>query len=85
MGLTEPWVTLFSYEISGRDVILIDGDLFLVANLGMVVLFQIAILDIVFSLDSIITAVGLFSHGDCYHFGRISGAASGKGYWGLCR
>lgn len=32
MGLTEPWVTLFSYEISGRDVILIGGGLFLVAK-----------------------------------------------------
>jgi len=32
MGLTEPWVTLLSYEISGRDVILIGGGLFLVAK-----------------------------------------------------
>lgn len=81
MGLTEPWFTLANYEISGRDVILIGGGLFLVAkatreihsslegvkehktpvvitNLGML-LIQIAILDIVFSLDSVITAVGL--------------------------
>lgn len=81
MGLTEPWVTLLSYKISGRDVILIGGGLFLVAkatheihnslegieepgrlivvtSLGMVLL-QIALLDIVFSLDSVITAVGL--------------------------
>lgn len=82
MGLTEPWVTVFTYEISGRDIILIGGGLFLVAkatheihnslegvvalspntvvaaNLGMI-LVQIAVLDIVFSLDSVITAVGL--------------------------
>lgn len=81
MGLTEPWVTIFAYEISGRDIILVGGGLFLLAKatheihnslegieegeltvkaagLGMV-LFQIALLDIVFSLDSVITAVGL--------------------------
>src|SRR3989338_3649782 len=29
MGLTEPWVTIFSQAISGRDVILIGGGLFL--------------------------------------------------------
>jgi predicted tellurium resistance membrane protein TerC len=81
MGLTEPWVTVFTYDVSGRDVILIGGGLFLIAKatheihnslegveerganvvvsgLGMVLL-QIALLDIVFSLDSVITAVGL--------------------------
>ncbi|MBY0475647.1 MAG: TerC family protein [Nitrosomonas sp.] len=81
MGLTEPWVTVFAYAISGRDVILVGGGLFLIAkatheihnslegveeqgpnvvvsSIGMVLL-QIAILDIVFSLDSVITAVGL--------------------------
>ena len=81
MGLTEPWLTLFNQEISGRDVVLIGGGLFLLAkatheihnslegeeeqgnvvvaaSLGMV-LVQIAVLDIVFSLDSVITAVGL--------------------------
>lgn len=83
MGLTETWFTILTYEISGRDVILIGGGLFLMAkatheihnslegteeeknpsevvatSLGMV-LFQIAVLDIVFSLDSVITAVGL--------------------------
>ena len=84
MGLTEPWVTLFNQAISGRDVILIGGGLFLLAkatheihnslegtedsantavaaSLGMV-LIQIAVLDIVFSLDSVITAVGLVEH-----------------------
>lgn len=81
MGLTEPLVTVFAHAISGRDIILVGGGLFLLAkatheihnslegieeggtaviaaSLGMV-LFQIAILDIVFSLDSVITAVGL--------------------------
>jgi predicted tellurium resistance membrane protein TerC len=81
MGLTEPLLTVFTHAISGRDIILIGGGLFLlakatheihnslegieegspavvVAGLGMALL-QIAILDIVFSLDSVITAVGL--------------------------
>ena len=84
MGLTEPWVTILGQEISGRDVILIGGGLFLMAkatheihnslegdeeremtaaaaSLGMV-LIQISLLDIVFSLDSVITAVGLVEH-----------------------
>ena len=85
MGLTEPWFTIFGEEISGRDVILIGGGLFLlakstheihvsvegasevsgttkVASSFGTVLVQIAILDIVFSLDSVITAVGLVDH-----------------------
>lgn len=84
MGLTEPWFTVFEEAISGRDIILIGGGLFLLAKatheihknlegieetgkiavaagLGMV-LVQIALLDIVFSLDSVITAVGLVEH-----------------------
>ena len=84
MGLVEPWFSVFGHEISGRDVILIVGGLFLLAkstheihssleivhddggepkfaSFGMV-LVQIAILDIVFSLDSVITAVGLVGH-----------------------
>ena len=32
MGLTEPWFTIFSQEISGRDVVLIAGGLFLLAK-----------------------------------------------------
>ncbi|MDH3527055.1 MAG: TerC family protein [Gammaproteobacteria bacterium] len=84
MGLTEPWFDLFGQVISGRDVILIGGGLFLLAKstheihvslegavgdsgvplvsgLGTV-LVQIAVLDVVFSLDSVITAVGLVQH-----------------------
>jgi predicted tellurium resistance membrane protein TerC len=84
MGLTKPWFSVFSQAISGRDVILIGGGLFLLAkatheihnslegkedrnpkvaaaSMGMV-LMQIAILDIVFSLDSVITAIGLVEH-----------------------
>jgi predicted tellurium resistance membrane protein TerC len=83
MGLTETLFTVAGNDISGRDVILIGGGLFLlvkstqeihhslegaseepgapkvVANNLMMVLIQIMILDIVFSLDSVITAVGL--------------------------
>jgi len=83
LGLTETWFTVLGNDISGRDVILIGGGLFLlvkstqeihhalegadadpsapkvVANSLMMVLIQIMILDIVFSLDSVITAVGL--------------------------
>ncbi len=84
MGLTATWFTLFGMDVSGRDIILIGGGLFLLAkatheihnslegavsegqtvvanSLGMV-LVQIALLDIIFSLDSVITAVGLADH-----------------------
>ena len=84
IGLTEPWFTIFDIEISGRDVVLIVGGLFLLAkstheiHTSMVdqveetssavqgtlvsIILQIGILDIVFSLDSVITAVGLVDH-----------------------
>jgi len=81
IGLTAPIVTLFDVAISGRDLVLILGGLFLlwksvkeihqlmegvegeqsgkvVATFGAVVT-QIMIIDLVFSLDSIITAVGM--------------------------
>jgi len=84
MTLTAPLFHIFKNEISGRDVILLAGGLFLLAkstheihvslegkpasvkakvsrNL-ISILIQIAILDIVFSLDSVITAVGLAEH-----------------------
>ncbi len=81
MGLTAPIFTLLAQEISGRDLILLIGGLFLLvkstleihdklegeeqqgnphaaATFGAIIL-QIALLDIVFSLDSVITAVGM--------------------------
>jgi predicted tellurium resistance membrane protein TerC len=82
MGLTAPFFTVMTREVSGRDLILVGGGLFLlwkstmeihenlegdeeenrktagVSRFGKV-LVQIAVLDIVFSLDSVITAVGL--------------------------
>ena len=82
--LTQPWFSILGQDISGRDIILIAGGLFLLAKatheihnslegieedkpalkttkMGAVLL-QIAVLDIVFSLDSVITAVGLAQH-----------------------
>jgi predicted tellurium resistance membrane protein TerC len=82
MKLTEPLFTIFSNEISGRDIILIVGGLFLLAKSTFEihdklegedhdasvkkkkisfsgVIIQIMILDIVFSLDSVITAIGM--------------------------
>ena len=83
VGLTEPVLTLFSHAISGRDLILIGGGLFLiwkstgevhqllegeegeasrkVASSFAGVIAQIIVIDLVFSLDSIITAVGMVS------------------------
>jgi predicted tellurium resistance membrane protein TerC len=84
MTLTAPLFSVFRNAVSGRDIILLAGGLFLLAkstheihaslegktetakskvarNL-LSVLIQIAILDIVFSLDSVITAVGLAEH-----------------------
>jgi predicted tellurium resistance membrane protein TerC len=81
VGLTEPILTLFGGAISGRDMILIGGGIFLIwkstheihqllegeegesskavrAAFGAVIL-QIIVIDLVFSLDSIITAVGM--------------------------
>jgi predicted tellurium resistance membrane protein TerC len=81
MGLTAPLFTVIGNEISGRDLILISGGLFLLwkstmeiheklegeegqssikagATFGRVIV-QILLLDIVFSLDSIITALGM--------------------------
>ena len=80
MGLTDPLFTI-GKEISGRDLILILGGLFLIAKSTheihdklegaeggasakvaasfTAVIIQILLLDIVFSLDSVITAVGM--------------------------
>ncbi len=81
MGLTKPIFSILETAISGRDIILIVGGLFLLAkstheiheNLEGAadhsrptraasfssVLIQILMLDIIFSLDSVITAVGM--------------------------
>ena len=85
MRLIEPLFTLLGNEISGRDIILIAGGLFLLGKSTLeiheslefpedgdtqvvkkvsfnAVLIQIALLDVVFSLDSVITAVGLVEY-----------------------
>lgn len=85
MKLIDPLFTVFGQAISGRDLILFFGGLFLIVkSVGEIkeamnpeqhhenenkkkvsylgVLIQIALLDIVFSLDSVITAVGMASH-----------------------
>lgn len=88
MKLTNPLLTLFGQEISGRDLILLGGGLFLLykasheifleveahqpkeantnvesvkagGNVFLGTIIQIGIVDIVFSLDSVITAVGM--------------------------
>lgn len=81
IGLTAPLFTAFGQEISGRDLVLLVGGLFLIAkstheihgNLEgetghgerkvhstfASVIIQITLLDMVFSLDSVITAVGM--------------------------
>ncbi len=81
IGLTDPWFSVFGKEISGRDLILIGGGLFLLGKATFEiheklegeeahgptksaasfssVIIQILLLDIVFSLDSVITAVGM--------------------------
>jgi predicted tellurium resistance membrane protein TerC len=79
--LTQPWFTVVGQDISGRDLILILGGLFLlgkatyeihdklegeeghasakVPSSFTSVIVQIMLLDVVFSLDSVITAVGM--------------------------
>jgi predicted tellurium resistance membrane protein TerC len=81
VGLVAPLFTVFGQDISGRDLILILGGLFLIwkstgeihqslegeeehaasstANTMASVILQIMVIDLVFSLDSIITAVGM--------------------------
>lgn len=81
MGLTATLFTAFAQDISGRDLILLAGGMFLLVkstleihdklegeeNHGMTssaasfwsVIIQIALIDIVFSLDSVITAIGM--------------------------
>ena len=81
IGLTEPFFTVLGQAISGRDLILLGGGLFLLGKATLeihdglegeeghrtaktapsfgAVIAQIMVLDIVFSLDSVITAVGM--------------------------
>jgi len=82
MKLTNPLFSIWKYDFSGRDLILLIGGLFLLAKStheihGKLegedatttaratsfasVIIQITLLDIVFSLDSVITAVGMIS------------------------
>ena len=87
MTLVEPLFTVLGHSVSGRDIILIGGGLFLLwkstheihgslegeeeaaasggsvarANFASTIV-QIGIIDIVFSLDSVITAVGMADH-----------------------
>jgi predicted tellurium resistance membrane protein TerC len=84
MSLTQPWFTVLGHPVTGRDLILIAGGLFLIGKATWeiydkleaehveregvgrgrfaTVLVQILLLDIVFSLDSVITAVGMANH-----------------------
>lgn len=81
VGLVDPLFTVLSQAVSGRDLILLGGGLFLVAKSTLEIhhklegeegdlsaagypkfwniVAQIAMLDLVFSFDSVITAVGL--------------------------
>lgn len=82
IGLTAPIFNVLNVDISGRDLILLAGGIFLIwkstheiherlegaeekhirariAPTFTSVIFQIAVLDIIFSLDSVITAVGM--------------------------
>lgn len=82
MGLTSPLFSVLEHAVSGRDIILLGGGLFLIAkatfeiheklehrpeedirihkSMGFVsAVTQITFLDIIFSLDSVITAVGM--------------------------
>lgn len=84
MGLVEPLFTVLGQAVSGRDIILLVGGLFLIGKstheihgslegaegegsrkvyAGFTsVIIQIMLLDIVFSLDSVITAVGMVNN-----------------------
>jgi predicted tellurium resistance membrane protein TerC len=81
IGLTAPLLVIFGHELSGRDLILIGGGLFLLAKSTheihqkleggegeasnrvrasfVSVIVQILLLDAVFSLDSVLTAIGM--------------------------
>jgi predicted tellurium resistance membrane protein TerC len=85
--LTQPLFTIFEFSMSGKDLVMLAGGLFLIGksaveiyekveggphehagpadvakNTFAAIIVQIILIDVVFSLDSIITAVGLVSH-----------------------
>ena len=82
--LTKPLISVMGMRISGRDMILLAGGLFLLVKATLeiydklegeegerdakamggfrAVILQIGIMDIIFSLDSVITAVGMANH-----------------------
>jgi predicted tellurium resistance membrane protein TerC len=84
IGLTKPFFTIINFAVSGRDIILFVGGLFLIGKATSEihqklegveghasskvkatfwnVILQVMILDVVFSLDSVITAVGMVDH-----------------------
>lgn len=86
MKLTAPWFHILGHALSGKDLILIGGGLFLLGKATMeihhklegedpadttggakrgsstAVIAQIMVIDLVFSLDSVITAVGMAKH-----------------------
>jgi predicted tellurium resistance membrane protein TerC len=84
MGMTNPLFTVWNNAISGRDIVLIVGGVFLLVKSTLEIhhqvetpkgggvaqatltfgaaLTQIALLDLVFSLDSVITAIGTVDH-----------------------
>ena len=81
MGLTAPLLVALGRPVSGRDLILLGGGLFLIGKATFeihdkletsghapaatgrgsywLVILQVAVLDLIFSLDSVITAVGM--------------------------
>ena len=81
IGLTVPLFSVFGFEVSGRDIVLLLGGLFLLGKATseihqkleggeghtsarikpsfLRVIIQVLLLDVVFSLDSVITAVGM--------------------------
>lgn len=85
MKLTQPLFNVLNHDVTGRDLVLLLGGLFLLgkstheihdtletheaeeikakaSSKFMSVILQIAVLDIVFSLDSVITAIGMADH-----------------------
>ncbi|TAE23985.1 MAG: TerC family protein [Candidatus Kapaibacterium sp.] len=83
--LTQPWFTVMNHGVTGRDIVLLGGGLFLMAKTTREihenvaddahgdkqvkerstlagVIAQVVVLDIVFSFDSVLTAIGLSNH-----------------------